>query len=364
MSREKCKKSCTVLVLAVLCIAAMLTFSISSAKYAARHEYTLKLTMAEHFTFSAGDRHIFEIPYDGYYAFKLWGGAGGNSKSSWPFGEEIYQLGGDGGKVAAVSHFTKGTLLVIVVGTKGDTADGGFNGGGDGGFYYVPLWGYDYFGGGGGGATDIRLSSDALEYRILVAGGGGGGSGGDPAYASAYGGNGGAQTENYAGASGYGEGYGQGGSLSAGGEGHQHGDFGCGGVGAYSGGGGGGGYYGGGGAHGSGGGGGGGSAYIADNFTLGVPDGMPDKTDYMTDLNDGYAIITFLGSRYMAGKNNEKAEVLHYDVGIPSLKPEEPILDNVTSYPELLPKPESEPEPELESEEWIYQKTLLRSSTL
>ena len=76
--------------------------------------------------------------------------------------------------------------------------------------------------------------------------------------------------------------------------------MGYGGHASYSGGGGGGGYYGGGGAFGSGGG-GGGSSYLGNDFTVGVPIGLPDNTDQVTDLRDGFAVVSFLGSRYMAG---------------------------------------------------------------
>jgi len=343
---SKFKKRYNVLALAVLCAAVVLTSSISSAKYATRYEYTLKLSMAEHFTFSADNQHIFEIPYDGYYAFKLWGGDGGDSVYSWWNGEEAYSCGGKGGVVEAVSYFESGTVLVIVVGTRGGTTDGGFNGGGGGGSYYVPFFD-NYYGGGGGGATDVRLVSGTLSDRILVAGGGGGGSGGGRGYTPTFGGDGGANAGNYAGTNGLGAGYGQGGGLSAGGEGYQDGAFGDGGFGVYSGGGGGGGYYGGGGAYGSGGGGGGGSAYVSDIFTIGVPQAMPDRTDYITDLRDGYAIITFLGSQYTAGSN---AGTLLYDVGEPCLEPPEPDDDDTTNFPELHPDPEPEPEFEPEPE--------------
>jgi len=342
----KFKKRYNILALAVLCVAVVLTSSISSAKYVTRYEYMLRLSMAEHFTFSADSRHIFEIPYDGYYAFKLWGGDGGDSVYSRWSGEETYSHGGKGGVVEAVSYFESGTVLIIIVGTRGGTATGGFNGGGSGGTFYVPFFD-NYYGGGGGGATDVRLFSEALSDRILVAGGGGGGSAGGPGYAPTPGGDGGANAGNYAGTNGLGAGYGQGGGLSVGGEGYQDGSLGDGGSGAHSGGGGGGGYYGGGGAYGSGGGGGGGSAYVADIFTIGVPLAMPDRTDYITDLRDGYAIITFLGSQYTADNNTG---ILLYDVGEPSLEPQEPDDDNNIPLPELHPDSEIEPELEPETE--------------
>ena len=350
VKKMKLKKHGGLLALVSVCAAVALTFSFSSAKHAVRHEYKLKLAMAEHFTFSPGNSYNFEIPYDGYYAFKLWGGAGGNSRNSWWDGQEIYQLGGEGGEVAAVSYFTKGTVLTITVGTRGGTTGGGFNGGGDGGDYYFSSLFNDYYGGGGGGATDVRLSSGTLSDRILVAGGGGGGSGGGSGYSPGRGGNGGTAYSGFIGAMGAGAGAGEGGTLYDGGLGYQYGAFGYGGNATYSGGGGGGGYYGGGGAYGSGGGGGGGSSYIADSFTVGVPEGLPGMNDYPVDSGDGYAIVSFLGSRYMTSAAPDEGAPPHYDETIPSA-PEEQDSENIDlitepeADPDVTPEPEPEPEP-------------------
>ena len=316
-----------------LFVAVIMTLSVSTAMHRSRMRYTLKLAMAEHFSFAAGELHAFEIPYDGYYAFKLWGGDGGDSKNSWNNGAAIYELGGKGGEVAAVSFFVKGTVLTIVVGTKGETTAGGYNGGGGGGAYLLPVFN-DYFGGGGGGASDVRINTGTLDDRILVAGGGGGGSGGSIAgngsgYTPNYGGNGGAENGNYAGANGIGDGFGQGGGLVAGGDGYQSGWFGFGGYGNYSGGGGGGGYYGGGGSYGSGGGGGGGSAFVDEMFTVGVPKGLPDRDDYITNGRDGFVIISFLGNRYFSNELPAEEEI-HYE----------------ESEAALIPEPEATPEPE------------------
>lgn len=54
----------------------------------------------------------------------------------------------------------------------GEKAEGGFNGGG-----YNADTRSDYEKGVGGGATDIRVNSDSLYSRVIVAGGGGGGNG-------------------------------------------------------------------------------------------------------------------------------------------------------------------------------------------
>ena len=278
-------------------IAAIMTFSLSSAKFTSRFEYTLKLSMAQHYTFSPGTSHTFEVPRDGYYAFKLRGANGGDSASAWDTGETYYPYGGQGGEVSAVSYFTKGTVLVVTVGSKGGTNIGGYNGGGNGGTDNANHSNF-YAGGGGGGATDIRSSGGTLGDRLLVAGGGGGASAGNnPGHTASLGGNGGVNQGNYAGANGAGAGGGEGGGDSGGGDGYVNGDAGIGGGGAYSGGGGGGGYYGGGGAYGSSGGGGGGSAYISPGFSAGVPAGLPQIGDYAPETKDGYAIISYIGNR-------------------------------------------------------------------
>lgn len=292
--RMKKRKITALLALTVIYIFAVLTFPVSFAKYAARHEYRLKLAMATHYTFSAGTSHSFEIPEDGYYAFQLWGARGGDGRSGGWSGNNTYPIGGEGGEVAAVSYFFKGTVLDIVVGTKGGTTDGGFNGGGDGG-YHSPIVVNSFSGGGGGGATDIRPSGGSLSDRILVAGGGGGASGGGGAlsgnYSPAAGGSGGNAESHYVGENGSGEGGGIGGGAQS----ENSLVPGQGGTGNYSGGGGGGGYYGGDGSSGSGGGGGGGSSYIDSIFEWDAPSGLPKRDFYEAGSDDGYAIVSYLG---------------------------------------------------------------------
>ena len=312
------------------------TFSTSSAKYVSRYEYALKLAMVEHITFSPGKVHIYEIPYDGYYAIQLWGGAGGASRRSGLGGEAVYQFGGRGGMVKGVSYFSEGTILHVFVGERGGFNIGGFNGGGDGGSDNSSWFDF-YAGGGGGGATDIRLFPGSIDDRILIAGGGGGGSSG-----GGWGGNGGADAGNYAGANGDGSGYGQGGGQFFGGDGFEDGSFGYGGRGNWAGGGGGGGYFGGGGAYGSSGGGGGGSAYIADRFTISTPYGLPEITDYLTDTSDGYAIISFLGSRYVAREPMGLGGDIRYDIGEPTQEGKE---FSPQEEPEIEVGSESDPRP-------------------
>ena len=295
MNKIKTKKKNIYLIIFSLFIAVMMTFSNSLAKYHFKTEYKLNFVLTESFTFSAGETHTFIAPYYGYYAFQLWGGNGGESKNEWNGGHDIYELGGEGGKVSAVSYFQEGDILIVTVGTKGGITVGGFNGGGNGGIDTSNL-NNNYYGGGGGGATDVRFYSNSLNYRILVAGGGGGGGSLnqiEPGYQLAYGGNGGNEKQNFLGANGLGEGNGGGATYNAGGAGYQNGSLGNGGNSQYSGGGGG--HYGGGSSYGPSGGGGGGSSYIDNNFKYEVPKGLPDRSKYGANEQDGFAIISFLG---------------------------------------------------------------------
>lgn len=167
--------------------------------------------------------------------FQVSGGQGGKA-------------GGQGGRVTGTLTQIPSTLYVAVAGAgvTGQSAAGGFNGGGQAGSGSNNE-------GSGGGSSDIRLNTN-VESRIVVAGGGGGRGAGITATASpgggliaaagkagqAEGGQGGSQTEGGIGgrANGFGSG-GTAGSLLTGGQG--------GASNLYGGGGGGGGYYGGGG---------------------------------------------------------------------------------------------------------------------
>ena len=235
---------------------------------------------------SVGD--VFDFPYDGngsqglslpagIYKLECWGAQGGNYSTN--------HQGGHGGYSVGTLKLTTTTQLYIWAGGQGSSSStaGGFNGGGSG----------NGTGRGGGGASDIRIGSDSLYARVIVAGAGGGsgisgtnkgGAGGgligyDGAntanrIGSSYSGGGATQTEA-------GIGYN---SSSA-----TVGGFGQGGNGTYNSyaGGGGSGWYGGGGAYRSntqssyGRSGGGGSGYV---YTKNTTDSIP--TDYL--LTDKY----------------------------------------------------------------------------
>lgn len=160
----------------------------------------------------------------GTYKLECWGAQGGYSSSN--SGIEV-GMGGKGGYSAGTITLNQKTLIYIYTGGVGSIsgngkADGGFPNGGS-------SWASSTSegAGGGGGSSDIRIGTDSLYARVIVAGGGGGG--GEDNETGGYGG----------GETGGTSGYGTPGSQTA-----PSGYFGIGGHTSYDGGGGGGGWYG------------------------------------------------------------------------------------------------------------------------
>ena len=109
----------------------------------------------------------FTAPASGEYLLQVWGAEGGS------YGGASTGVGGKGGYSYGTINLDVGDKLYVYTGgqgTYGKTTtntvkdSGGFNGGGDAA----------YLGGTGGGASDIRVNSDSLYSRVIVAGGGGG----------------------------------------------------------------------------------------------------------------------------------------------------------------------------------------------
>lgn len=106
----------------------------------------------------------------GTYKLECWGAQGGSYKTYY---------GGLGGYSHGVLSIAQETVVFLYTGgqpatvsTSKTVVPGGFNGGGDGAVrYYSSVYTY---GQGGGGASDIRISTDSLYSRVIVAGGGGG----------------------------------------------------------------------------------------------------------------------------------------------------------------------------------------------
>ena len=108
-----------------------------------------------------GDKVSITLPA-GRYCLECWGAQGGYRSST--------EYGGKGGYSKGVLTLEEATDVFLYAGGKGGTSSsvsnsvisGGFNGGG-----------YRYGYCGGGGASDIRIGTDSLYARIIVAGGGG-----------------------------------------------------------------------------------------------------------------------------------------------------------------------------------------------
>lgn len=148
---------------------------------------------------STGD--ILNCPYSGVkksitlpagtYKLEVWGAQGGYRSNS--------SYGGMGGYSVGTITLANETTVYLYSGGAGNSSGtnstvfpGGFNGGG-----------YRYGYRGGGGASDIRIGTDSLYARVIVAGGGG--SDGAPSKTGMYGGGteGGSSTEFF-GSYGYG----------------------------------------------------------------------------------------------------------------------------------------------------------------
>ena len=98
---------------------------------------------------------------------KSWGGQGNTNT--------LGVVGGLGGYAEGTLAVTPGQTLYINAGGGGQTSvTGGFNGGGSAG---TTLNCANANGGGGGGASDVRVATNTLGARAIVAGGGGGAGG-------------------------------------------------------------------------------------------------------------------------------------------------------------------------------------------
>ena len=128
----------------------------------------VKVEEVQNFAYT-GKVQTVDLP-KGKYKLEVWGAQGGyNKQTDYPGGKGGYSVG-----TIALANTTK---LYIYVGGEGSSSytvgqklDGGFNGGG---FALAHNWGR----GSGGGASDIRVGSDSLYSRVVVAGGGGGNTG-------------------------------------------------------------------------------------------------------------------------------------------------------------------------------------------
>lgn len=121
----------------------------------------------------------------GLYRLRCWGAQGGSYNNT-------YQ-GGAGGYSEGIIRLEEPMTLYLYAGgqpspvtTSTDPTVGGFNGGGVG--EYTTYNGTTTYAQSGGGASDIRIGSDSLYARVIVAGGGGGASNRFNALTTRYGG--------------------------------------------------------------------------------------------------------------------------------------------------------------------------------
>ena len=135
----------------------------SSCAYVENQQFNFEYT---------GAVQTFEPECNGRYKLEVWGAQGGDGYSG---GNLFY--GGHGGYSVGTITLDANTNLYIYSGGKGLTPNsttqilGGFNGGGSSyGRSGYTTWGP----GSGGGASDIRIGTDSLYARVIVAGGGGG----------------------------------------------------------------------------------------------------------------------------------------------------------------------------------------------
>ena len=162
----------------------------------------------------------------GTHKLEVWGAEGGNgANSSSGFDSSSGALGGKGGYSYGTLTLSETTEAYIYIGGAGEKitssittgGKGGFNGGGSGG-----VSGSMSRSGGGGGASDIRLGTDSLYARVIVAGGGGSTTWGVSSESAGYGG-------GTTGGTGQGTSGGTGGSQTLGGKNGNAGSFGQGG---------------------------------------------------------------------------------------------------------------------------------------
>lgn len=280
---------------------------------------TLYATWGQYTTYSYNGRFsTYTAPINGYYQLEVWGAEGGYRSSN--------TYSGKGGYTSGTIFLNKGDVLYVYVGGNG-TTHSGYNGGGVSGCTIANGCTANIY---GGGASDIRLGSQSIYSRIIVAGGGGSVGGTTKKGGAGGGTTGGSTTESYTGQGCSTTLCGQGGTQTAGGAGTATsgytataGSFGFGGQGykygtstfGYGGGGGGGWYGGSGSVPDTSGdddrGGGGGSGFALSKSGTVLPSGyLVDRARYYltdTTLLDGTASIpsTTLGGANTTGRSGD-----------------------------------------------------------
>ncbi len=139
-------------------------------------------------TFDTAGEHELTLP-DGTTSITVTavGGSGGDAEAyNQLTGETFHSDGGVGAVVTSAIAVTEPTVYAFVGGDGSQSnvvlerSPGGFNGGGQGGWFHSDDSGFDGTGS-GGGASDVRTAGRDLQSRRVVAAGGGGAGGAVPA---------------------------------------------------------------------------------------------------------------------------------------------------------------------------------------
>ena len=245
----------------------------------------------------------------GQYKLEVWGSRGGTYNAYY----------GKGGYSVGTLNLNKDSVIYCYPGGYNGSNGTGFNGGGS----------THNYGGGGGGGSDIRIGTDSLYARVIVAGGGGGGG-----YSSTPGGNGGGLNGSQGGNGSATGGYG--GSQTSGGTNNTQGTFGKANSNSSNGGGGGGGWYGGssGTSAGTDSGGGGGSGYVYTSSTASnYPSGcLLNSTYYLTSASTTAGSASFTsptGSSETGHNDNGYVRITVIKI---ETRLEKPYLENLLKY--------------------------------
>lgn len=155
---------------------ALIVDNYGNSKELVSNALTLSDTFALTFDYTGSVQNTDLEP--GEYKLEIWGAQGGTAF----YGSDYVRTGGKGGYSVGIVKIASKTKLFIYVGEQGvakeseGKVEGGFNGGGYSADPDRPL----YKKGVGGGGTDIRIGTDSLYSRVIVAGGGGGGNAASP----------------------------------------------------------------------------------------------------------------------------------------------------------------------------------------
>lgn len=190
-NKNRIKRLISILIIFVLFFNIFICCISKNVSAAVAYDETMLPTLEV--AYSASGMYIFTVPHSGYYRIQCWGAQGGPDGATW---ENWYNVdGGTGAYIQADVYLEQGTVLYVNVGGGGahaTTSQEAVNNGSSPWGKLTSEGGYSYNGGGwvknnfgcvagtGGGATDVRIGSNDVDARFIVAGGGGGASSSAP----------------------------------------------------------------------------------------------------------------------------------------------------------------------------------------